>query len=150
MKALNETKDNTTTGTSDANPDKEFQERMNRVREQLQVLLSRAEDTSVNDKELMKRLDAINKTLSTIETKLQSAEASTNDAKENARNASAEIGLAEDSIEKSNGLVHEIRRATDQTARIINQIYRILANLTVTTKIISETVINVSQCRYKR
>jgi hypothetical protein len=144
---LNETNGNTTTGTgnTDANPDEEFVKRLNSVKEQLFILLSKAEDTSVNDKELMRRLDAVNRTLSTIEAKLKNAEAKTADAEQNSRNASGEIDLAESSIGRSWDLVKQIRGPANETAIIINRIYKILANWTKTTIRISETVREVTR-----
>ena len=141
LKALNESSvHNTTVGTSDENPDEEFLKRLNSVREQLRILLSKAEDTSVSDKELMKRLDAVNQTLFLIESKLKDAEGKTLEADKNSKTASGEIDLAEDSIERSWKLVEQIRGPTNQTQKVINLIYEIFANWTKTTLRIQETV----------
>lgn len=137
---MNESSGNTTSGNSDDNPDKEFVKRLNNVKEQLLILLWRAENTSVSDKELMKRLDTVNQTLFVIETKLSEAEGKTFNASENANKASVEIDLAENSIIRSWTLVQKIRGSNNNTARMIDQIHKILATWTKTIVRISETV----------
>ena len=84
----------------------------------------------------MKRLDAVNQTLTLIETKLENAEVKRTEASKNAKNASGEINLAEESIVRSWKLVKKIRSSDD----IINKIYILLANWTKTTRRINETV----------
>jgi hypothetical protein len=144
LKYLNETKGNSSSnsGDKDENPDEEFQERLNSVKAQLTILLVKAEDTSVNDKELMKRLDAINQTFTLIETKLRNAEDKTVEADKNAKNASGEIDLADASIERSWDLVKTIR-GSGELQKTIDLIYKVFANWTKTTVRISETVIEV-------
>ncbi len=133
---------NTSTGDTDENPDEEFLKRLNSVKEQLLILLSKAEDTSVNDKELMKRLDAVNQTLIIIETKLKDAEGKTVNADQNSKDASGEINLADESIIRSWGLVKEIGGTDEETRRIIDLL---LINWAKTTKRIKETVRKVWQ-----
>ena len=133
---------NTSTGNTDENPDEEFLRRLNSVKEQLLILLSKAEDTSVNDKELMKRLDAVNQTLIIIEAKLKDAEGKTVNADQNSKDASGEIDLADESIIRSWGLVKEIGGTDEETNKIITLL---LTNWEKTTKRINEIVRKVWQ-----
>ena len=88
----------------------------------------------------MKRLDAVNQTLSLIEAKLMEAETKTSNANKTSKNASNEIDLADLSIERSWSLVDKIRGPANRTAKIIEQIYKVLNNWTKTTVRISETI----------
>ena len=88
----------------------------------------------------MKRLDAVNQTLSLIEAKLMEAETKTSNADKTSKDASNEIDLADRSIGRSWFLVEKIRGPDNRTAKIIEQIYKVLNNWTKTTIRISETI----------
>lgn len=140
LKALNESSENITRGSADANPDKEFLKRLNIVKDELHLLLLRAENISEADQELMRRLDAVNQTLNVIDEKLKNSETKTTEADVNAKTASSEVKLAEESIERSWKLVDEIRGPTNRTSEIINEIYKISSNWNKTIINIWETV----------
>ena len=94
----------------------------------------------MNDKELMRRLDAVNQTLSLIEAKLKESEAKTSDADKISKNALKEIDLANASIERSWEIVKQISGSASQAKLIIEQITEIMNNWTKTTDRISEII----------
>ena len=94
----------------------------------------------MNDKELMRRLDAVNQTLSLIEAKLKESEAKTSDADKISKNALKEIDLADASIERSWEIVEQISSSASQAKLIIEQITEIMNNWTKTTDRISEII----------
>lgn len=131
LKSLNQS--NPSGGDSQTNPDKAFQSDLNSVREQLLKLLDRAEDTSVNDKELMKRLDALNITLVLIESKLNDAEGKAKESDTHSAKAITEINVADNSIERSWELVKQLNISTEETADILKKIYNSMKSWSTST-----------------
>ena len=113
-------------------------------------LLRKAQEVSVNDKELMKRLDALNLTMVMIEEDLNEADRQAMDSETLSGSAASNNKLSDESIKRSWELVKKIRESSNETGKIIQAIYNSKKNWSANTLVLKETAREVGCFKCER
>ena len=109
------------------------------------ILLNKAQEISVNDKELMKRLDALNLTMVMIEEDLNEADRQAMDSERLSGSAASNNKLSDESIKRSWELVKKIRGSSNETGKIIEAIHNSKKNWSVNVFVLKKTAGEVSK-----